>query len=72
MIADLTTTLNSTPRVDVDSSTWKYVDRWAEKEIEALRERNDQPELDDRKTQLLRGRISALKDLRSLWMSTKS
>lgn len=72
MIADLTTTLNSTPRVDVDSPTWKYVDRWAEKEIEALRERNDQPELDDRKTQLLRGRISALKDLRSLWMSTKS
>lgn len=45
------------------SATWKTVKRYAEQEIQNLREANDSTTADETRTAVIRGRIAALKDV---------
>lgn len=48
---------------DFRSETWRRFMACVEAEIADLREQNDQPSLDERKTASLRGRIANMKEL---------
>ena len=52
--------------LDINSGTWKYIVRWAEKELNAARAKNDYLKVTWEQTNALRGRIKALKDLLGL------
>ncbi len=54
------------PKIDVNSPTWKFIVRWSETQLQAARERNDMPRLDEMKTAVLRGNIRTLKDILEL------
>lgn len=51
--------------IDVQSTTWRVIDAWLQRELANAREHNDR-ELDPAQTAALRGRIAALKDLMAL------
>lgn len=48
------------------SSTWIFIKNWAEKDLEELRRKNDNPNLNELQTQLIRGKIKKLKNLLEL------
>ena len=67
----------STPgpaELDINSPTWIYIKQQIEEKIAALRKRNDSLKLDPRKTDEIRGRIAALKELAAMpeksWKTT--
>ncbi|MDZ4340932.1 MAG: hypothetical protein U1E51_00660 [Candidatus Binatia bacterium] len=49
--------------LDPRSSTWIFVQSWAEAQLEKVREKNDSANLDLTQTSVLRGQIKTLKDL---------
>jgi len=50
-------------KINIYSMTWKYIEAWANLEIENARKRNDSINLSHDATTILRGKIKAFKDL---------
>lgn len=50
-------------KLDVNSSTWAFIARWANDNLESSRERNDLLSLDDKKRYALIGKIKLLKEI---------
>jgi hypothetical protein len=53
-------------KLDVNSSTWAFIARWANDELQKSRENNDLLNLDDKKRYALIGRIKLLKNILKL------
>jgi len=53
-------------KLDVNSSTWAFIAKWAGIELAMAREKNDLINLDDKKRYALIGRIKFLKELLKL------
>jgi hypothetical protein len=52
--------------IDTDSPTWKYIEVWANGQLDAARKENDFLKLTEIRTAALRGKIKLLKQLISL------
>jgi len=52
--------------LDKHSSTWRFVEDWANSQIKAIREKNDNTSLTEAQTAVLRGKIKAYRDLLAL------
>ena len=57
--------------LDVYSPTWKFINLWAETELNKARESNDYAKLTELKTAALRGRIKLLKEIIGLPKANK-
>jgi len=53
-------------KIDFNSPTWRYIQRFVTSELQAARENNDTPHHDEVKTALIRGKIRFCKDLLEL------
>lgn len=52
--------------VNVDSPEWKSIEAYLESRIEVLRKKNDNMELSDRDTMLLRAEIKVMQELKNI------
>lgn len=52
--------------LDITSPTWRAIEQAAQERITSLREKNDNPSIDEIRTADLRGRISAWKAVLAL------
>lgn len=54
---------DSTGELDKYSGTWKFVEAWANEQIQKLREKNDNTNLTEVQTAAIRGKIKAYREL---------
>ena len=54
------------PKIDFNSPTWRYIQKFVTSELQAARESNDTPHHDEVKTANIRGKIRFCKDLLEL------
>ncbi len=64
--ATLGKVMASRAALDIHSSTWLFVKKWAIDELKTLRENNDNITLDKVKTAVIRGKIKNLKSILAL------
>ena len=53
-------------KIEITSSTWTFMSKWVDEQLQAAREKNDVVHLDEKKTTALRGRIKLLKEILKL------
>jgi len=66
LVAGLPENVLEDGKIDIYSMTWRYVEAWAENELDTARKRNDSVNLDRDTTAVLRGKIKAFKGLINL------
>lgn len=57
---------SATWEINVNSPTWRFIDRWSKERIDKLRRENDSPQKTEVQTAIIRGCIKELRELRAL------
>ncbi len=58
--------MNNVAELDENSPTWKFIEKFIEKEIAVLQLRNESLKIDNIKTAFIRGEISAFRKMAKL------